>query len=204
MQSDDSKPSTLNAKSELSEIAVSDNTSIEKWISQLENCKLLSFTDLSSLCKIVKEIFSNEPTLKHINSPVTVCGDVHGQHHDVQELFQIAGKVPDTNFLFMGDYVDRGYYSVETVCWLLAVKARYPHRVTVLRGNHECRNVTQVYGFYDECLRKYEVGGSVWGLLTDVFDYLPLVAVIDNDIVCMHGGLSPSFSHLDGISTIDR
>jgi len=181
-----------------------DISAIENWIEQLEKRQLLSVTNLSTLCKTVREILLHEPTLKHVSSPVTVCGDIHGQHHDLQELFQIAGKVPDTNFLFMGDYVDRGYYSLETICWLLAMKARYPHRVTILRGNHECRNVTQVYGFYDECLKKYDVGSSVWALITDVFDYLPLVSVIDNEIICMHGGLSPSFEHLNGITTLDR
>ena len=82
-------------------------------------------------------------------------GDLHGQFNDLLELMKIGGNAPDTNYLFLGDYVDRGYDSVETVCMVLAMKVRYPGRVTVLRGNHESRQVTQVYGFYDEVLRKY-------------------------------------------------
>ncbi|KAL6093544.1 hypothetical protein STEG23_018022 [Scotinomys teguina] len=108
------------------------------------------------LCEKAKEILTKESNVQKVRCPVTVCGDVHGQFHDLMELFRIGGKSPDTNYLFMGDYVDRGYYSVETVTLLVALKVRYPERITILRGNHESRHITQVYGFYDECLRKFD------------------------------------------------
>ena len=138
-----------------------------------------------------------------MSSPVTICGDVHGQFHDLLELFRIGGKCPDTNYLFMGDYVDRGYHSVETLCLLLSLKIRYPTRIYLTRGNHESTEITQLYGFYDECLQKYGTP-NVWKIFTDLFNYLPLSAIVDIKIFCLHGGLSPEIETIDEIRRLDR
>jgi len=119
------------------------------------------------------------------------------------ELLKVGGECPVTNYLFMGDFVDRGFYSVETFLLLLALKVRYPERVTLIWGNHESRQITQVYGFYDECLRKYG-SVNVWRYCTDIFDYLALAAIIDDKIFCVHGGLSPAINTLDDIRNLDR
>ncbi|KAF3825506.1 hypothetical protein GH733_005488 [Mirounga leonina] len=151
---------------------------LDQWVEQLNECKQLNENQVRTLCEKAKEILTKESNVQEVRCPVTVCGDVHGQFHDLMELFRIGGKSPDTNYLFMGDYVDRGYYSVETVTLLVALKVRYPERITILRGNHESRQITQVYGFYDECLRKYG-NANVWKYFTDLFDYLPLTALVD-------------------------
>lgn len=132
-----------------------------------------------------------------------ICGDIHGQFYDLVELFKVGGECPDKNYLFLGDFVDRGYYSVETFLLLLALKVRYPDRITLIRGNHESRQITQVYGFYDECLRKYG-SVNVWRYCTEIFDYLSLSAIIEDKIFTVHGGLSPSINTLDQIRVIDR
>ena len=117
--------------------------------------------------------------------------------------FWSRGEVPDTNYIFLGDYVDRGYNSVETFIFLLTLKIKYPNRITLLRGNHESRQITQAYGFYEECQRKYG-SVNVWRMCTDIFDLFQLSAVIENKIFCVHGGLSPNIETIDDIRKIDR
>ncbi|KAK3738084.1 hypothetical protein RRG08_064986 [Elysia crispata] len=176
---------------------------VDQWLEKLYKCEILPEGDVKALCKKAKEIFLTESNVQSVSTPVTICGDIHGQFYDLLELFKMGGHVPDTNYLFMGDYVDRGYHSVETISLLLTLKVRHPHRITILRGNHECRTSTQVYGFYDECLLKYG-NSDVWKQFTDLFDYLPLTALVGGKIMCLHGGLSPSIDSLDHIRTLDR
>ena len=145
---------------------------LDGFIETLLQCKHLAEADVKRLCDKAREVLSDESNVQPVSCPVTVIGDVHGQFHDLMELFRIGGRPPETNFLMMGDYVDRGYYSVETVTLVMALKVRYRDRVHLLRGNHESRQITQVYGFYDECLRKYG-NANVWKYFTDLFDFLP-------------------------------
>jgi serine/threonine-protein phosphatase 4 catalytic subunit len=175
----------------------------DQQIEQLRRCEYLKESEVKSLCQKAREILVNEDNVVHVNAPVTICGDIHGQFFDLKELFKIGGEVPETNYLFMGDFVDRGFYSVETFLILLALKVRYPERVKLIRGNHETRQITQVYGFYDECLRKYG-SVNVWRYCTEIFDYLSLSAIVEGKIFCVHGGLSPSINTLDNILAIDR
>ena len=143
------------------EINFSDIGYLDRSIANLAECKPLPEDQIKALCEKAKEILVNESNVQPVRTPVTICGDIHGQFYDLKELFKIGGELPDNNYLFMGDYVDRGYYSVETVSFLVTLKVRYPNRITILRGNHESKQITQVYGFYDECLRKYG-NANVW------------------------------------------
>ncbi|GAU25077.1 hypothetical protein TSUD_257710 [Trifolium subterraneum] len=158
---------------------------LDRQIEQLKRCEPLKESEVKALCLKAMEILVEESNVQRVDAPVTICGDIHGQFYDMKELFKVGGDCPKTNYLFLGDFVDRGFYSVETFLLLLALKVRYPDRITLIRGNHESRQITQVYGFYDECLRN-------------------LSALIENKIFSVHGGLSPAISTLDQIRTIDR
>jgi diadenosine tetraphosphatase ApaH/serine/threonine PP2A family protein phosphatase len=136
-------------------------------------------------------------------SPITVCGDVHGQFYDLLYLLELAGPPPTTKYLFLGDYVDRGYFSMETFVLLLAYKLKYPNNIFLLRGNHECRQVNQMYGFYDEVVTRFGHPG-LYSMCNELFDYLPIAALIDNKVFCVHGGLSPEIAAVEQLTTIDR
>jgi diadenosine tetraphosphatase ApaH/serine/threonine PP2A family protein phosphatase len=176
---------------------------IAEWVDILAECKTLSENDMKQLCDIVVEFLLEESNVQPVSSPVTICGDIHGQFYDLKELFKTGGSLPDTHYVFMGDFVDRGYYSLETFTYLIALKARYPDKITLLRGNHESRQITTVYGFYDEAHQKYG-NANVWKYCCRVFDYLTLAAVVDGRILCVHGGLSPDIRTLDQIRVIPR
>ncbi|KZO97516.1 Metallo-dependent phosphatase [Calocera viscosa TUFC12733] len=175
----------------------------DSYIPHLLQCQSLPEPNLLSLCAHVRALLMESPNITPVSTPVTVCGDLHGQFWDLLELLRKGGDVPETSYVFMGDFVDRGYHSLETFSLLLALKARYPSHVTLLRGNHESRQITQVYGFYDECHRKYG-SALAWRTCCSVFDYLPLAAVVDSSVLCVHGGLSPDIRTLDQIRVLSR
>jgi serine/threonine-protein phosphatase 4 catalytic subunit len=156
-----------------------------------------------SICQLGLELLADLPNVVDVRTPVTVCGDTHGQFFDLLELFAIGGQCPDTNYLFLGDYVDRGYFSLETFLLLLCLKIRHPNRITLLRGNHESRQTTQAYGFYDEVLRKFN-DSTMWELFNTVFDVLPLCAVIGGKVFCVHGGLCPLLTDIEQIQRLER
>lgn len=178
-------------------------TDIDHWLNTVKEGGILPERDLRLLCEKIKEILIEESNVQPVSAPVTICGDIHGQFHDLLELFEKGGQIPDTRYVFMGDFVDRGYNSVETFQLLLCLKLKYPNCITLLRGNHETRGVTTVYGFYEETMRKYG-NPNPWRYCTEVFDYLGIAAVIEGKIFCIHGGLSPQIKTLDQVRLIDR
>jgi len=144
--------------------------------------------EMYALCHKAREVFMEQPMLLELEAPLALCGDVHGQYHDLLRIFDSAKLPPITDYLFLGDYVDRGKKSIETVCMLFAYKVKYPENFFLLRGNHESPSVSRIYGFYDECKRRFDV--KVWQSFCDVFNALPVCATIDDRVICMHGGLS--------------
>ena len=175
----------------------------DKWIEQLKQAKCLDEHDLKLLCDKVKEIFIEESNVQPVSAPVIVCGDIHGKFYDLITLFQQGGEIPTNKCIFMGDYVDRGFNSVETLEYLLTLKLKYPNYITLLRGNHESRQISFTYGFYEEINRKYG-NTNPWKYFTELFDYIPLAAIIEGKIFCIHGGLSPYVSTVDQIRLINR
>jgi len=187
--------------------------------------------EIRHLCQKAREIFISQPILLELEAPikasissvsepphlstpleyavslltcflVQICGDIHGQYYDLLRLFEYGGFPPEANYLFLGDYVDRGKQSLETICLLLAYKIKYPENFFILRGNHECASINRIYGFYDECKRRYNI--KLWKTFTDCFNCLPIAAIIDEKIFTMHGGLSPDLNSMEQIRRVMR
>lgn len=270
---------------------------LDEWLAEAKQCHYLPESVMKQLCEMVKEVLMEESNIQPVSTPVTICGDIHGQFYDLLELFRVAGGMPgetdveapktmtsvitsedieppteirnprlrrkmrdagssgaaaeqtqttttapttddgdetieardaddndndshtgdttegasglaatqsgDTRFVFLGDFVDRGYFSLETFTLLMCLKARYPERIVLVRGNHESRQITQVYGFYEECQQKYG-NASVWKACCQVFDFLVLAAIVDGTVLCVHGGLSPEIRTIDQIRVVAR
>eukprot|EP00753_Platysulcus_tardus_P002760 PLAT11870.1.p1 GENE.PLAT11870.1~~PLAT11870.1.p1 ORF type:complete len:528 (+),score=256.63 PLAT11870.1:63-1646(+) len=162
----------------------------------------VSKEDLLRICDNVSVVLRREPNMLPISFPITVCGDIHGQFFDLVQLLEVGGDPEDTQYLFLGDYVDRGVFSIEVVLLLFSIKLNYPDRFWLLRGNHECRQLTSFFNFQDECRSKYDL--EVWDAFMAAFDCLPLTALIEKKYLCMHGGISPEMRSLKDIRTLDR
>ncbi|BAO38477.1 phosphoprotein phosphatase PP4 catalytic subunit [Kluyveromyces marxianus] len=176
---------------------------LDDFIETLRQGKHIDEDSIYSLCLMAQELLMNESNVTHVDTPVTICGDIHGQLHDLLTLFAKSGGIEKNRYIFLGDFVDRGFYSLESFLLLVCYKLRYPDRIVLIRGNHETRQITKVYGFYDEVVRKYG-NSNVWRYCCEVFDYLPLGAIVNNKVFCVHGGLSPDVLEINEIRAIDR
>ncbi|CAM9169476.1 unnamed protein product [Chrysoparadoxa australica] len=157
---------------------------------------------ISLIVRASRSVFLGQPMLLEVNCPINICGDTHGQYHDLLRLFETGGFPPQHNYIFLGDYVDRAKQSIETLVLLLCYKLKYPESFFLLRGNHECASLNRIYGFYDECKRRYSV--KLWRVFSDCFNCMPVAAVVADKILCMHGGISPELTQLGQILEIPR
>jgi len=162
----------------------------------------LSSDEVTHVIEQSTSIILAQPSLLELEAPIQICGDIHGQFHDLLRLFEHCGFPPDANYLFLGDYVDRGKNGLECIILLLAYKVKYPENFFLLRGNHECASINRIYGFYDECKRRYNI--KMWKKFQDVFNVLPFAAIVDEKNFCIHAGLSPDLNTPEQIKRITR
>ncbi|MGH0135220.1 UNVERIFIED_CONTAM: hypothetical protein FKN15_061009 [Acipenser sinensis] len=167
----------------------------------------LTENEIRGLCLKSREIFLSQPILLELEAPLKICeqlpvpGGLRGPREAVPRN-HLGGFPPESNYLFLGDYVDRGKQSLETICLLLAYKVKYPENFFLLRGNHECASINRIYGFYDECKRRYNI--KLWKTFTDCFNCLPVAAIVDEKIFCCHGGLSPDLQSMEQVRRVMR
>jgi diadenosine tetraphosphatase ApaH/serine/threonine PP2A family protein phosphatase len=159
--------------------------------------------EVEEICLKAIEVLAGEPNLPHVDTPVLVCGDIHGQFSDLVSMFGIDGPPPKSKYIFLGDYVDRGAMSVESFSLLLIYKVLYPEYIFLCRGNHEQSDVTKMYGFYDEVLEKYN-SLRVWRMFCEVFPFLNVGCIVDGRVLCVHGGISQQAITVNKMKKIDR
>ncbi|WPT14103.1 Serine/threonine-protein phosphatase BSL1-like protein [Picochlorum sp. SENEW3] len=171
-----------------------------------------TYEQIALLCDAAEILFKSEETVLTLQAPVKIFGDLHGQFGDLMRLFDeygtpsTAGDITYIDYLFLGDYVDRGAHSLETICLLLALKVEHPDHVHLIRGNHEAADINALFGFRLECLERLgEINGiKAWQRLNDLFNWLPLAAVIEDRVICMHGGIGRSITTIDQIRELQR
>ena len=163
--------------------------------------KLLNILSLKAY-----SLFKNEPNMLYLKAPFYVFGDIHGQYSDLIRFIELVGLPPKVKLLFLGDYVDRGSNSLEVIALLFSLKIKYPKHVFLLRGNHECSQVNDNYGFLEECIERYghKDGRELWNGINQTFRMLPLCSLINKKIFCTHGGISPELKSFNQLEKINR
>ncbi|KMZ70731.1 Serine/threonine-protein phosphatase [Zostera marina] len=172
----------------------------------------LDCNEIADLCDSAERIFSSEPSVLQIKAPVKIFGDIHGQFGDLMRLFDeygspsVAGDISYIDYLFLGDYVDRGQHSLEIITLLLALKIRYPQNFHLIRGNHEAADINALFGFRIECIERMGERDGIWAWhrINRLFNWLPLAALIEKKIICMHGGIGRSINHIEQIENLQR
>ena len=206
----ESSNSPVTSTNEKSGLQGDDALLVEKMLNKLLSATtakprtLINFdlSDIEKLCYLAREVFLQQPMLVETTAPLVICGDTHGQFYDLLKIFEVCGFPPNKRYLFLGDYVDRADQSIETICLLLCYKIKFPTDFYLLRGNHEDSSINRIYGFYDECKRRYTP--RLWKTFAGVFNCMPVSALVEQQILCMHRGISPELYDLQQINKLER
>jgi protein phosphatase len=156
--------------------------------------------DIIELCESARQLFSEQPIVLRIDCAVCIVGDIHGSFHDLVRIICSHGITQ--NYLFLGDYVDRGQFSLECILLLFTLCVKYPGQFNLLRGNHELRQIAGAYGFRNEVMQTYSV--AVFEAFCSAFAWMPLVAIVQNRFFCVHGGLGRAIKSIEQIEGIER
>eukprot|EP00899_Mesostigma_viride_P011782 jgi/Mesvir1/20604/Mv14835-RA.2 len=183
-----------------------------EWIPPEDGRFFLNYNQIDEMCNLVEYIFEREPSVLKLRAPIKIFGDVHGQFGDVMRLFDeygspsTAGDISYIDYLFLGDYVDRGMYSLETMCLLMALKLEHPKSIHLIRGNHEAKDINKLFGFKSECCERLgeKAGTAAWKRFNKMFNWMPLAALIEDKILCMHGGIGRSIEKVEDIAALRR
>ncbi|KAH7365250.1 hypothetical protein KP509_18G017100 [Ceratopteris richardii] len=182
------------------------------WKPPMRRQFFLNGNDVAELCDTVEQLFQREPTVLKLRAPLKIFGDLHGQFGDLMRLFDeygypsTAGDITYIDYLFLGDYVDRGQHSLETICLLLALKIEYPEHVHLIRGNHEAADINALFGFRIECIERMGEKDGIWAWhrFNQLFNWFPLAALVEKRIICMHGGIGRSINYVSQIEALQR
>nr|QFS19065.1 putative serine/threonine protein phosphatase BSL2 [Apopellia endiviifolia (species B)] len=182
------------------------------WKPPVKRQFFMDCNEIAELCDTAERWFEREPSVLQIKAPVKIFGDLHGQFGDLMRLFDeygspsTAGDITYIDYLFLGDYVDRGQHSLETITLLLALKIEYPSNIHLIRGNHEAADINALFGFRIECIERMGERDGIWAWqrINQLFNWLPLAALIEKKIICMHGGIGRSINHVEQIQALQR
>jgi diadenosine tetraphosphatase ApaH/serine/threonine PP2A family protein phosphatase len=163
---------------------------------------LIAIETLQDLLRAVHPILVAEPILLSLSGDIYVVGDIHGNIDDLLRIFEQSGYPPQSTYLFLGDYVDRGLFGIEVMALLFALKCKFPQHIYLLRGNHETQVISQSYGFLTECQKKFSP--ILFTEFNVVWTALPIAAVLNDTIFCVHGGISPCLKTLDQFSRLPK
>ena len=180
---------------------------LEELIQKIEKNEILPIKEFDIIFNKAKEILNKRENIAILKAPIAICGCINAHFDELKDIFKICGDASKTQYLFLGDYVNKGWNSLSVVLLLMVLLVKYPSNITLLRGNHDSRIMSNCYGFYGECIKKYskpDEGKYIFEKINELFDLFQLAAIIDNKIFCVHGGLSPKIKKIEEINQIDR